>query len=81
LFVTDNTGQKLAYVYFEAQPGTAISGEAADEGRGAAHRGEAGKESAWPAEPWTYLRVGRVFQLSFLGSFTGQRGQPRCPRH
>jgi hypothetical protein len=36
--VTDSAGQKLAYVYFEEEPGRAIGGEAAHQGRGAANR-------------------------------------------
>jgi hypothetical protein len=38
--VRDHAGQKLAYVYFEDQPGRAIGGEATHEGWGAADRGE-----------------------------------------
>ena len=36
-FVSDSTGQKLAYVYFE-EARAAISGQAAHPRRGAAHR-------------------------------------------
>jgi hypothetical protein len=40
LHLQDGDGQKLAYVYFEEEPGAAISGQAADPRRGAADRGE-----------------------------------------
>jgi hypothetical protein len=37
--VIDSAGQKLAYVYFEDEPGAAISGQAFDARRGAADCG------------------------------------------
>ena len=37
--VRDHDGQALAYVYYEEEPGAAISGQAADEGSGAKDRG------------------------------------------
>ena len=42
--VIDSAGQKLAYVYFEDEPGPALGRQAADEGRGAA--GKANGERA-----------------------------------
>jgi hypothetical protein len=45
--VTDSGGQKLVYVYYEEEPGQAISGQAAHQGRGSAHRGQCG-EAAGP---------------------------------
>ena len=38
--VRNHAGQKLAYVYFEEEPGPAIGGQVAHERRGAADRGE-----------------------------------------
>ncbi len=34
--VKDSTGQKLAYTYYEEEPGPAVGGKVADQGRGAA---------------------------------------------
>jgi len=36
--VTDNTGQKLAYVYFENEPGRRSAASLLTKGRGPAHR-------------------------------------------
>jgi hypothetical protein len=38
--VRDHDGRQLAYVYFEDEPGLAISSKIAHERRGAADRGE-----------------------------------------
>jgi hypothetical protein len=41
--VRDDNGQKLAYVHFEDEPGRRSAGQVAEEGRGAADRGEPGE--------------------------------------
>ena len=41
--VKDSAGQKLAYVYFEEEPGPALGRQATHQRRGAADRGEHGE--------------------------------------
>jgi hypothetical protein len=41
--VRDHSGQKLAYIYFEDEPGAEIAGEIAHARRGAADRGQCGE--------------------------------------
>jgi hypothetical protein len=53
--VKDAAGQKLAYVYFEAEPGRRFGGRVAYQGRGAADCGEGGEAAG----------VARALTMSF----------------
>jgi hypothetical protein len=49
--VRDQDGQQLAYVYFRGRAGAAISGQAAQQRRGTADRGQHGEATGPDAAP------------------------------
>ena len=48
--VTDSAGQKLAYVYFEDEPGATLGGQPAHPRRGPAHRSQRGEAAGASAQ-------------------------------
>ena len=77
LHLRDRDGQKLAYVYFEEEPGAAISGQAAHPRRGATHCRQRGEAAGATAEPLD-VRQSQITSTNLKGRIAMALLGPAC---